>query len=327
MKTACSIISLALLSASCSSGDTSGPSGEDSYYRQEMRAFVTELSQWARQEEPGFIIIPQNGQELATENGDPDGPLSSAYLASLDATGREDMFYGYVADDQPTPSADSDHMRDLCLLFEENGIEVLATDYCWTPGHVMDSYETCEGLGFISFAADQRDLNSIPDYPEQPWNMNSSDVTSIPQAANFLYLINGENYATRQELLDAVKETSYDLVILDLFHNGEQFTQGDLDQIRNKYCGGERLLICYMSIGEAEDYRYYWNPDWSSSPPSWLGQENPEWPGNYKVEYWDQQWKDIIFGNGGSYLQLILDTGFDGVYLDLIDAYEYFEDR
>jgi len=316
---------LVLLAASCSSGDTSGPSAEDSYYRQEMRAFVTELSQWAKQDEPGFIIIPQNGQELATENGDPDGPLSSAYLAALDAAGREDMFYGYVSDDQPTPSMDSDHMRDLCLLMEENGIEVLATDYCWTPDRVIDSYETCEGYGFISFAADQRDLNSIPGYPEQPWNMNSSDVNSISQAANFLYLINGENYPTRQELLSAVSETSYDLVILDLFHDGEQFTQADLDQIRNKACGGERLLICYMSIGEAEDYRYYWNPDWSSSPPSWLGQENPEWPGNYKVEYWDQQWKDIIFGNEDSYLQRILDAGFDGVYLDLIDAYEYFE--
>ncbi len=314
-----------LLAVSCSSGDTSGPQAEDSCYRQEMRAFVTELSQWAKQDEPGFIIIPQNGQELATENGEPDGPLASAYLASIDATGREDMFYGYVSDDQPTPSADSDHMRDLCLLFEENGIEVLATDYCWTPDRVIDSYETCEGYGFISFAADQRDLNSIPGYPEQPWNKNSSDVTSISQAANFLYLINGENYPTRQELLSAVSETSYDLVILDLFHHGEQFTQADLNQIRNKACGGERLLICYMSIGEAEDYRYYWNPDWSSLPPSWLGQENPEWPGNYKVEYWDQQWKDIIFGNEDSYLQRILDAGFDGVYLDLIDAYEYFE--
>ena len=53
--------------------------------------------------------------------------------------------------------------------------------------------------------------------------------------------------------------------------------------------------------------------------------ENPNWPGNYKVRYWEQSWKDIIYGNDNSYLKKILDAGFDGVYLDIIDAFEYYE--
>ena len=80
-----------------------------------------------------------------------------------------------------------------------------------------------------------------------------------------------------------------------------------------------------MSIGEAEDYRYYWDSDWEPGHPSWIEEENPDWPGNYKVKYWNSSWQDIIYGNGDSYLQKILDQGFDGVYLDIIDAYEYFE--
>ncbi|NOX86519.1 MAG: hypothetical protein GXO86_11260, partial [Chlorobi bacterium] len=83
--------------------------------------------------------------------------------------------------------------------------------------------------------------------------------------------------------------------------------------------------VCYMSIGEAEDYRYYWQPDWKPGNPSWLDKENPDWEGNYKVKYWDKGWQGIIFGNDGSYLKKILDAGFDGVYLDIIDAFEYFE--
>lgn len=35
--------------------------------------------------------------------------------------------------------------------------------------------------------------------------------------------------------------------------------------------GGSRMLIAYMSIGEVEDYRYYWNSDRKSNPPTWLG--------------------------------------------------------
>ena len=86
-----------------------------------------------------------------------------------------------------------------------------------------------------------------------------------------------------------------------------------------------RLVIAYMSIGEAEDYRYYWEPAWSVNPPSWLETEN--WEGNYKVRYWDSDWQKIIFGNEDSYLKKVLDAGFDGVYLDIIDAFEYFENN
>ena len=53
--------------------------------------------------------------------------------------------------------------------------------------------------------------------------------------------------------------------------------------------------------------------------------ENRKCHGNYKVRYWDPDWQAIIYGNHDSYLAKILSAGFDGVYLDLIDAYEHFE--
>jgi cysteinyl-tRNA synthetase len=51
-----------------------------------------------------------------------------------------------------------------------------------------------------------------------------------------------------------------------------------------------------------------------------LDQENPDWTGNYKVHYWDPGWQTIVF----SYTDRLLDAGFDGAYLDIIDAYEYY---
>jgi len=45
------------------------------------------------------------------------------------------------------------------------------------------------------------------------------------------------------------------------------------------------------------------------------------------VAYWDESWQQIIYGNNSSYLKKILDADFDGVYLDIIDAYEYFEEQ
>ena len=80
-----------------------------------------------------------------------------------------------------------------------------------------------------------------------------------------------------------------------------------------------------MSIGEAEDYRFYWDTAWESNEPEWLEGENPDWPGNYKVQYWEPDWQAIIFGGPDAYLDIIIAAGFDGVYLDIIDAFEYFE--
>jgi len=89
--------------------------------------------------------------------------------------------------------------------------------------------------------------------------------------------------------------------------------------------GGTRLVIAYMSIGEVENYRYYWNHEWNNNPPSWFAEQNVDEQKSHKVRYWDPNWQEIIFGNDDSYPKKILDAGFDGVYLDIIDAFEYFE--
>ncbi|MGQ9708740.1 MAG: hypothetical protein ACUVUR_07715 [bacterium] len=45
------------------------------------------------------------------------------------------------------------------------------------------------------------------------------------------------------------------------------------------------------------------------------------------LRYWEKGWQSIIYGNDSSYLKKILDAGFDGVYLDVVDAFEYFESQ
>jgi cysteinyl-tRNA synthetase len=62
-----------------------------------------------------------------------------------------------------------------------------------------------------------------------------------------------------------------------------------------------------------------------SPPPAWIEEENPDWPGNYKVRYWMEEWQRILMGRDDSCLDRIMDAGFDGVYLDIIDAFWYFE--
>ncbi len=300
----------------------------DINFRQEMRNFVKAISNYAKEKNPDFSIIPQNGQALITDTGEPDGTIESDYVAAIDGTGREDLFYGYNKDDEATPSDVTQEMENLCSLFKQNNVQVMVTDYCSTHWKMDDSYTKNEEKGYISFAAPDRALGVIPDYPEQPHNVNADDITNLAQAQNFLYLINPENYSSKDDFLNDIAATNYDIVLIDLFFNdNQQLTSDDINKLKTKQNGGKRLVICYMSIGEAEDYRYYWQSEWKPGNPEWLETENPNWKGNYKVRYWEKDWQKIIFGNDDAYLDRILNAGFDGVYLDIIDAYEYFEEK
>ncbi len=315
------------LFAGCDEGDdtdNTDDSIETTYYREQMRKFVINISDYAKGKESSFLIIPQNGQELVTDE-ESGTTFLEEYLDAVDGTGREDLFYGYDEDNEPTPSDETEYLVDLLDIAKANGIVNLVTDYCWKESYMSESYRKNSEKGYISFAADSRDLDTIPSYPSAPYNENSSDITSLQDAKNFLYIIDPGRYSSKTLFRAALMETNYDLIIMDAFYDDEIFTQSEIDVLKRKKNGGSRLVIAYMSIGEAEDYRYYWKPEWNSSKPSWIDRENPDWEGNYKVKYWETEWQAVIFGSDSAYLDKILGAGFDGVYLDIIDAFEYYE--
>jgi len=313
---------IAFTALSCNKEDDSS-NLEDRDFRQDMREFVIGISQKAKGIKPGFAVIPQNGIELVTENGEADGAISQAYLNAIDGNGQEDLFYGYDNDDQATPTDVSNYLKGFLNVSKNKGKTILVTDYCSMPSKMSNSYQVNATNNYVSFSAPERSLNVIPS--GTPYDVNASVVGNLAQAKNFLYLVNPENFLSKTAFINAVTATNYDAIIMDLFLNDEAFTASEINQLRNKANGGKRIIICYMSIGEAEDYRYYWENSWNASKPNWIATENPDWPGNFKVKYWNEDWQNIIYKNSDSYLNKILTAGFDGVYLDIIDGFEYFE--
>lgn len=296
-------------------------------YKQEMRKFVKNISIYAKGINPSFAVIPQNGAELVSTTGDEKGLPEKNYINAIDGIGQESLNYGYNADDRETPNTEKKWMKRFLDMAKNNGtVQIMVTDYCATPSKIKKSYAINNANNYISFAADHRALDDIPNYPASIYNENSDTIINLQQAKNFLYLINPDNlYTNKQEFVDAVKNTNYDYIIMDFFYRGEAFTATQIQDLKRKANGGKRLLIAYMSIGEAENYRYYWQSNWTIGTPSFIEKENSNWKGNYVVKYWEPEWQSIIYGNDNSYLKKILDAGFDGVYLDIIDAFEQFE--
>lgn len=133
-----------------------------------------------------------------------------------------------------------------------------------------------------------------------------------------------------------IAASAFDLAVIDYASEGDAGSELTPAEIATLKAGG-RVVLAYLSIGEAETYRFYWDADWNDEPapdpdaPSWLGPFNPDFPDNYKVRYWQAGWQSLLFGTAGgasaSYLDRIIDQGFDGIYLDIIDAFTFWSEE
>lgn len=126
-------------------------------------------------------------------------------------------------------------------------------------------------------------------------------------------------FQLQQTKIDELLAYHPDVLVADI--DDSAFTREDIGRFHSV---GTKV-VSYLSIGEAAEWRAYWKPEWITDPktrPAWLELVNPEWK-SYKVKYWDPEWKKLVFAD----LDRIVDRGYDGVYLDIVDAYVYFAEK
>jgi cysteinyl-tRNA synthetase, unknown class len=142
--------------------------------------------------------------------------------------------------------------------------------------------------------------------------------------------ISSWGYQLQKLDVDHAAASPFDLLVIDYSHDGSQervITPEEMAKLKTKSDGSRRLVISYVSIGEAEDYRFYWDETWKGRQPKWLLEENKEWKGNYPVCFWDPGWQSVVCGSPGAYLDRVQALGFDGVYLDKCDVYEDLKEK
>lgn len=153
--------------------------------------------------------------------------------------------------------------------------------------------------------------------------------TPPPQSLGYVLQAEGLG-PTRADVVRRLAECGRDCLILDVAFDGSEDGRWSGDEVESIRAGKPgRKVLAYLSIGEAEDYRHYWRREWDADrdgrpdakAPPWLCAENPDWKGNYKVRYWDGEWQTLMLGE----VEALMRTGFDGVYLDIVDGFEFFE--
>jgi cysteinyl-tRNA synthetase len=125
--------------------------------------------------------------------------------------------------------------------------------------------------------------------------------------------------------------SEYDLLVIEPgadFKDGAYDAAGLVKALNRKPDGSKRLLLAYIDIGQAEDFRSYWTKEWKPPKPGKRG--HPEfllapdpdgWAGDYGVAFWHPAWKSIWLGSNGL-ISRLAKFGFDGVYMDWVAAYD-----
>ncbi|WP_187170402.1 endo alpha-1,4 polygalactosaminidase [Salidesulfovibrio onnuriiensis] len=150
----------------------------------------------------------------------------------------------------------------------------------------------------------------------------------LAQVKTWMYLIQDLDM---NDSVQALADSPYELLVIEPGHNfsdGPYETERIVRRLRTAPDGARRILLAYVDIGQAEDYRDYWQPGWKApqpgkpGTPDFLVTPDPDgWSGNFTVAYWRPTWKKIWLGKDGIITQLAR-MGFDGVYLDWIEAYD-----
>ena len=152
----------------------------------------------------------------------------------------------------------------------------------------------------------------LPYFFVENWKLStdSSNTAVFDDDSSLVYVLQG---ATIRQLLKA----DFDVAVVD--PDDSRLTGKNIASLQKQ----GKKIIAYLSIGEAEDYRSYWESDWRTGNPHYIDEENPDWDGNYKVRFWDSRWQDIVYKRLGE----LVKTGYDGVYLDVVDAYKYYQKK
>lgn len=117
-----------------------------------------------------------------------------------------------------------------------------------------------------------------------------------------------------------------------IIYYGENLTQKDIRKIDLAILDSDHIsplvfsnkrtkFIGYLSLGEAEEYRWFWP---QAKGKDFVVEKNPYWPGSWRVDIRSQLWQALLLNQ---VIPKILEKGYRGLFLDTVDTAIYLENK
>jgi uncharacterized protein (TIGR01370 family) len=138
---------------------------------------------------------------------------------------------------------------------------------------------------------------------------NASAALGLERVKSFQYVIS--DYVPLATALAAFRDSPVDMMIAGNYAVDAVVSRTPGDPLENK------LVIGY--IDAAECTRTCLDLYFKTGRPSWFGAPNPLWPDLYTVQFWNPQWRPVIFAEIDRHIA----AGYDGVLLDVLDGVQW----
>ncbi len=203
----------------------------------------------------------------------------------------------------------------------ESGRRLLSLETCADAKGVSQAMSGAGRDRVLPFAAIDG-INSTRRVSGRPPAENSNAVATVGEARNWMPQLHGNGYGSKTEWVEAMAKTNYDMLVMDVSYRGQDpLTKDDVKKLKFKELGAPRLVLAVLPVGKAFDWRWYWKKDWVAGNPDFLFAPISDDPGAYMASVDNAQWRAVL----GKYITGIVDLGFDGVVLDDLDTYLWFE--
>jgi endo-alpha-1,4-polygalactosaminidase (GH114 family) len=126
---------------------------------------------------------------------------------------------------------------------------------------------------------------------------------ALEDVRSYLYLVFSQTRSPG--IYDAIRAAPHDMIILGVQHGDPPLDRALADP------AGRKLILGYANLTLGATWQ---NPDLfvNGAPPSWFGNQDPDWPANYSVQFWNPGWLDELTKR----IDVLIADGYDGVLLD-----------
>jgi cysteinyl-tRNA synthetase len=154
----------------------------------------------------------------------------------------------------------------------------------------------------------------------------SSTAMPLSSVHTFAYVLS--DLSNSPEITE-MAQSKYDMLIVDpnaTFKGNASFNMAAMVSQLHAADPG-RVVLAYISIGEASSDRTYWQNNWRApsgkrhgNPAYILGSDPFGWTGSYPVAYWNPAWQNLFIGKNGM-VPALMKAGFDGFCLGWVGGF------
>lgn len=311
-------------------------------YRNALRENIIGLAHYAQATNPDFQIMVHEGQDLLSKSlweyhlegylkarNDGQDVSDPSFLLNLKQTSPE--FEPIVG------SASAEYLRSIDAIAVNNSLcSNLSVSPIISQEHIkLFSIDECPNEKIFDKAISKSLQENIPLYAfinketafkkivAQPIiKENAKNIFNLKSAQNISFLLKDDLYADKQDFIDAVRNSNYDVVVISpYFRNKTPFTPEEVNAMKYKKNGTRRQLLARFNITEALDNAYYWQPGWKIGTPNWLVRPSFSEEHGIITRFWTQEWKEHM----AHYFISLIKTGYDGAFLTGLENHRYFE--